>query len=281
MKTKMYFQWIGGTAALAVALLVAGSSFAATVPDVLVDQFDTPFGPEQLDAESAGRVDPVSGQQGVTRVSRGSHILAGERDMRFWVGYGAAGESWTFGVDPDRGLFWDNDPGMHVNTHLEWDGAGDGSTRFDAEPTDPLLLDVTDHRAFRLSFGSSSAPLQLQMQMLNIGPDSPCGANCGFVEGFSRSPVIEIDGDQTQPFEVLVAFADFEAPNAPFLPAADRSRINNIGAFVLSGAGATGNDLELRSLELTPVPVPPAVWLFGSAVVALAAVHRRRSAAAH
>ncbi|MEO1089747.1 MAG: hypothetical protein AAFX81_03885 [Pseudomonadota bacterium] len=275
MKRSLRASARAGVASAVLALLTA-PVFATTVPDLPVDRFDIPFGPERLAAESAGMVDPTTGQTGVTRVSRGDRTLGGERDMRFWAGYGTPGESWTFGVDPARGLFWDNDPGMHVNTYLEWDGAGDGSTRFDAEPTDPLSLDVTDHRAFRLSFGSNAAPLEVQLQMLNIGPGSPCGAACGFVEGWSRSPVTEVAGDQTQPFDVLVAFADFDAPAAPFLPAADLSRVNVIGAFVLSGVDITGNELELRSLELTPVPVPPAMLLFGSALGALVAIRRQR-----
>lgn len=52
-----------------------------------------------------------------------------------------------------------------------------------------------------------------------------------------------------------------------------------IFTFGITYAGGTGdNDIVLNVVSVSAVPVPPAVWLFGSGLIGLVAVARRRSA---
>jgi hypothetical protein len=48
--------------------------------------------------------------------------------------------------------------------------------------------------------------------------------------------------------------------------------------FGIPGLSGTGIEASVAGVEISAVPVPPAVWLFGSAVVGLAALGRSRAA---
>jgi hypothetical protein len=51
---------------------------------------------------------------------------------------------------------------------------------------------------------------------------------------------------------------------------------NQIFEFAISYVGGTGNDIVLNVASVSVVPVPPAVWLFGSGLFGLVSVARRR-----
>jgi hypothetical protein len=51
---------------------------------------------------------------------------------------------------------------------------------------------------------------------------------------------------------------------------------NHIFEFEISYVGGTGNDIVLNVASVSVVPVPPAVWLFGSGLFGIVGVARRR-----
>lgn len=136
-------------ALLLIAFVRPDRVLADSVSDLLIDGFSVPQGRMILTGATAG--DPVdhNGQPGVQRPSVGDSIFGGERDGQYWVGFGPPQETWSFGVDPARGLYWDNDPGMHVNMTLEWDGAGDGTTAGLIAAAEPISVDLNQYRGFR------------------------------------------------------------------------------------------------------------------------------------
>ncbi len=259
---------------------LAGAAQAATLPDIVIDRFDVAVGPDSLGSETAGELD-ANGQPGVQRPVASPAIFGGERDAQFWVGFGDAGDSWRFGVDPARGLFWDSDPSIHVNMVLDYDGLGDATTFGPAVPTEPITADFSAYDGVELRFGSNSAPLQVRMRVGNRDEDmSPCGAACGFASSFSMSdPVMVVEGGQDAPFTAFLAFAELGDPAAPFLPGADLGAISFLGIDILSDMGVTDNDLVLRSISVVdrpaPIPLPAGGWLLISAIGALGMLRRR------
>lgn len=233
------------------------------VDDLLLDAFGIAVTAQTLDASSIDELDE-NGQPGVQVPVEGETILGGERDQQFWIGYvdpfegegepDAEDEEWTFGVDPERGLFWEAGARAHVNMVLEWDGAGDGSTFGNAVPDENLAVDLSEHRGMRVRFGSNSAPVQLVLTLAARDEEnSPCGADCGFAATGSVSTPVTVAGGQSEPFEVFIPFDGLEAPFAAFgIPAADLSDITLISLRVSSAEGVTGNALELLSVSMVP-----------------------------
>ena len=249
---------------LAVVLLVPASVVQAG--PILIDAFDVGFGPESLGSETAGILDG-NGQAGVQFPVVRPGIFGGERDSQFYVGFGDPGDTWQFGVDPSRGLFWDSDPTIHVNMNLDWDGSGDGSTfgGLAGVPTTPYSADFSAYDGVNLLFGENSAELQVALGIGNRDETtSPCGAACGFVSGFSTSfftPTL-VSGGQHDEFSVFLPFAGLSDIAAPFIPGADLTDVNFINLSIFSAPGVTGNDFTLRSVSVVPVPVPATALLF-------------------
>jgi hypothetical protein len=55
------------------------------------------------------------------------------------------------------------------------------------------------------------------------------------------------------------------------------SAIEGVEKIVFSSPGNAANDFALASVNLTTVPLPAAAWLFGSALIGLVAVSRRKT----
>lgn len=53
---------------------------------------------------------------------------------------------------------------------------------------------------------------------------------------------------------------------------------NNLFAVAPTGAASIAKTAASLTVEIAPIPVPPAVWMLGSAIVGLATVGRRKSA---
>ncbi len=259
--------------ALSALLAFVGSSTAA-LPPILIDGFDIAVGTDSLGSETAGVLD-ANGQAGIQVPAISPTILGGERDSQFFVGFGDPGDSWEFGVDPIRGLFWESGPTIHVNMFLDWDGSGDGSTFGPSTPTTPYSSDFSEYGGIELVFGSSSADLQVGMSIGNRDEaTSVCGANCGFITGFSRILAVDVPGGQDEPFSVFLPFAAMEDPFADFgIPAADLAGTNFLGVSVLSAPGVTNNDLVLRSVSVV-VPEPTTCTLGLIIIVGFVAARR-------
>lgn len=224
---------------------------APTQP-LLIDGFTVADGPVTLDADSVGEVD-VNGQPGVQRPVVDAAILGGERDTQLCIGSSDDPDgTWTVEVDPDTGMSWRTDDGVHVNMVLEWDGAGDGTTFGPAVPTDPIELDLRGYRGVEVRFTQTTHDLQVWVELGRRGDDSTCGEACGFIAGLSRSEIITVPGAEDGPTSVLVPFATFDAPFAPTLPGTELDAVGAIILHVRSAPQVTGNDLTIREVVLVP-----------------------------
>ncbi len=240
-----------------ISVLILVPTASPAIADIVIDDFQA----------AVSNITLIPGDAPLQSPAVGSSILGGERDMQSFIGYGPVGETWRTGVDPSRGLYWDADPGMHVNTVLEWDGSGDGSTNFDALPINPLSVDLSALTAFRFEFGFNTKPLSLVMLTGNRA-DSPTPT------GASQTQEYIIPGGQSSPFFFDVAFAEFEAVFSPFLPGTDWSNVNVIVARIGSAPGVEGNAFELR--RVTAVPEPSSGLFLLSATVGFGFARRRK-----
>ena len=242
---------------------IASVMFAPVYANAMViDDFTTPV-VQRTTLTGANADDPFdpNGQAGVQFPMYDPDILGGERDSQFFVGYGPEDEQWTFGVDPQRGLYWESDPGMHVNMNLEWDGFGDGTTFGGARlPSHPLTADLTSYTGIRLDFTYSTKPLFIRWILGNRDLVDPGNT---LPEGASRwETTIPIPGDQVDPFSVYAPFDEFTDPFAAFgIPGLDYSNVNTLVLSILSAEGVTGNNFELRSVALVPEPTSLALFL--------------------
>ncbi len=219
---------------------------------LVVDDFTVADGPTELTDASVGVVDD-NGQPGVQRPVVDPDILGGERDAQFWIGSSdQADQTWSFGVDPERGLYWETDPGLHVNMTLEWDGSGDGTTFGPAVPPEPIELDLRAYSGVRLAFAHSTENLEAFVQLGRRGDDSPCGEACGFAAALSQSEVVLVPGGRQEAFEIVVPLAGLDAPFAPGLPGVDLGQVGSLIVSVRSAPGTAGNDLVLREVALVP-----------------------------
>lgn len=62
------------------------------------------------------------------------------------------------------------------------------------------------------------------------------------------------------------------------ITSATLSVTNTLAAFGGGGSAAIAKTFANVSAEIAPIPVPPAVWMLGSAIIGLATVGRRKSA---
>lgn len=253
-----------------VSLLAATK--ASAVDTLLIDDFTRPID-QRTTLTGANGDDPfdLNGQAGVQYPVYDSNILGGERDSQFWVGYGPEEEEWTYGVNPTRGLYWDSDPGMHVNMNLEWDGFGDGTT-FGGAPLAPfpLTTDVSKHTGIEIDFAYNTEPLFVRWILVNKDLEDPANTT---PQGASRWQET-IPGGQTEPFTLDMPFSEFSDPFVDFgIPPLDPTNVNSFVLSILSAPEVTGNSFELRSITI--VPEPTSILLFGLGGMALLCRRKR------
>jgi len=132
--------------------------------------------------------------------------------------------------------------------------------------------DVATMSGVGLNFGSDPI-LNVSQLLLQIGFFDANGLPAGTAAGGNTAPGFNLfDGniiDASTPQDVWTALGVGTAP-APDNTAEVRFIVLYLGA---SGGAAFADDL---SATLAPIPVPAAVWLFGSGLLGLVGVARRR-----
>ncbi|MGE3772551.1 MAG: hypothetical protein AB7I32_06465, partial [Gammaproteobacteria bacterium] len=93
------------------------------------------------------------------------------------------------------------------------------------------------------------------------------------VNGSAIEPISRafLGGDGGWDAETSVSFAGL-------VTSATLSVTNTLAAFGGAGSASIEKTFANLSAEIAPVPVPPAVWMLGSAIVGLATVGRRKNA---
>jgi hypothetical protein len=145
----------------------------------------------------------------------------------------------------------------------------DGIRLVASAPAGSTLFNLGDPQP-GYAFNTSSA-VSAVFDLVNGGPFALASFDIETQFNLTASFVGSLSGGGT----VMESFLVNTGPNifATFIPTLDFSNIVSLTLSVPSGAGVTFID----NIILSPVPIPAAAWLFGSALLGLGMVKRRKA----
>lgn len=178
------------------------------------------------------------------------------------------------GIDDADGLAALFDPASTVANGNTLDF---GISNFEAAAAAGLFTQATDTMVLTIN-----APAGFRITKITYsegGEGSSVGGGISFavasviVNGSAIEPISRafLGGDGGWDAETSVSFAGL-------VTSATLSVTNTLAAFGGAGSASIEKTFANLSAEIAPVPVPPAVWMLGSAIVGLATVGRRKNA---
>ena len=139
------------------------------------------------------------------------------------------------------------------------------------------------------SYPAVGAPFQFQAT-LPVGPSFDFSISVLTVDNqvTTTQDIVQLQGDIFElPSTFLIPFLDFRG-DPTTLGSQDIPTINQILSFatkqffIFETDGGTGGLVlaaDITSLNIAPVPLPPAIWLFGSGLLGLIGIARKKKAA--
>ena len=121
----------------------------------------------------------------------------------------------------------------------------------------------------------NTAPAVADISNVDIAISTAAGGSLGFTGGTALASTLTVDGVSA----ITGGTAVMQATGATTGITVRGNLDFNAGTFVAYAVGADGSLTEIAQGNLAAVPVPAAAWLFGSALVGLTAVGRKRRAA--
>ena len=152
-----------------------------------------------------------------------------------------------------------------------------GVNAFTASAAAGLFTQATDTMTLTIT-----APAGFKITKISYSEGGTGSASGGGVS-FAVASVI-VNGSAAEPIARVFAGgsggwdADTSISFSEIVTSASLSVTNTLAAFGGAGAASITKSFASLSADIAPVPVPPAVWMLGSAIIGLATVARRKSA---
>lgn len=241
MRTSSLFASFG---ALSLALLLAVPASAAVL---VIDDFSTDQGPLS--------VSPLLGPQTDSSSASGAGIVGGERDLVLSTDPGASTFS-SFAQASGGIVQLADNTQFQSDLLFQWDGADNDPGSLDVGGLGSLDLTQDGNNAFEIGLAFDDLPATLAMTVW-----SPNGDSSQVI--FPSTGLIFTELSIFIPFALFSGSADF----------------TNVGAIELLVSSPTnGLDIAFDFVQtgISPIPVPGAVWLLGSALLGMALTGRKR-----
>jgi hypothetical protein len=147
--------------------------------------------------------------------------------------------------------------------HLGWAGVNDSSVLSRGDMGTPLVISTQD--------GSELSGIEF-----NIGTGYPAGNDGGYWEAYRDGALQGAGGFNVLDFTQKISFADSLGFDTLFIAMTYSGDISGILPTAFDGNNAIAID-HLTAQALSAVPVPAAIWLFGTALIGLVGFGKRKA----